>query len=115
MAGASPTAGSTCATCLRKFTVHFRRNDNLYKGDFGFDWIRDEYRYDQNYLIYTDNGDQLVKKGPYYLNNFNDLAKLYHAPNNILRPHGIVYYPAWLSLFVNHKKGDENSSIINKR
>ena len=27
---------------LPKFLVHFRRPDD-YRGEFGFDWIRDEY------------------------------------------------------------------------
>ncbi|MEK7739926.1 MAG: hypothetical protein AAB326_07845 [Pseudomonadota bacterium] len=111
--GASPAAGASCATCLRKFTVHFRRNDSLYKGGFGFDWIRDEYRYDQSYDVYDDNGNKNVKKGPYYLNNFNNLAEIYHAPKSILRPYGLVYYPAWLSLFAIAKKGVSSSSIIN--
>lgn len=49
--GASPTVGTSCATCLRKFTVHFRRPYNIgratnrYNGEFGFDWLRDEYIY----------------------------------------------------------------------
>lgn len=29
---------------LPKFLVHFRRPDD-YRGEFGFDWIRDEYIY----------------------------------------------------------------------
>ncbi|MCU4419304.1 zinc metalloprotease [Acinetobacter bereziniae] len=112
--GASPTAGTSCATCLRKFTVHFRRNESSYKGDFGFDWIRDEYRYDQNYDTYDDNGNKSVKKGPFYLNDFKNLAEAYHSPKNVLRPYGVVYYPAWLSLFAIAKKGLLSSSIINK-
>ena len=48
----SPPIGQTSTSCLRKFTIHFRRPDTLkeksnysYRGEYGFDWLRDEYIY----------------------------------------------------------------------
>ena len=47
----SPQIGQASTPCLRKFTIHFRRPAKLkqkkgappYKGEYGFDWLRDEY------------------------------------------------------------------------
>lgn len=48
----STPVGSTSTSCLRKFTVHFRRPPTLkqksnypYRGEYGFDWLREEYIY----------------------------------------------------------------------
>lgn len=49
--GTSPQIGTLSAYCIRKFTVHFRRPYEIgrpsdrYHGEFGFDWVRDEYIY----------------------------------------------------------------------
>ena len=34
----------TTGSCLKKFLVHFRRGSN-YKGEYGFDWVREDYIY----------------------------------------------------------------------
>ena len=48
----SSPIGSLSTSCLRKLTIHFRRPTKLkekknfpYKGEYGFDWLRDEYIY----------------------------------------------------------------------
>ena len=53
----SSKIGQTSTSCLQKFTIHFRRPDKLkqdqnapYRGEYGFDWLRDEYIYQKKNL-----------------------------------------------------------------
>lgn len=91
--GASPTAGTSCATCLKKFLVHFRRPQD-YSGNYGFDWLRDDYIYANKHIAKEGN----IKKALCL-----DIAKLkneYKADvKNPISPYGKEYFPAWLSLF----------------
>ncbi|KES14527.1 hypothetical protein GASC598B02_003200, partial [Gilliamella apicola SCGC AB-598-B02] len=48
----SSPIGQASTSCLQRFTIHFRRPAKLkqnknapYKGEYGFDWLRDEYIY----------------------------------------------------------------------
>ncbi|NUG81951.1 hypothetical protein HUN33_18205, partial [Acinetobacter bereziniae] len=52
--GASPTVGTSCATCLKKFLVHFRRPQD-YSGNYGFDWLRDDYIYANKFIAEASN------------------------------------------------------------
>ena len=64
---------------LPKFLVHFRRPDD-YRGEFGFDWIRDEY-------IYPIVKVAIDNKG--YTDNFMD----YYEPiSNSKSPIKISFY-----------------------
>jgi hypothetical protein len=114
--GASPTAGTSCATCLRKFTVHFRvsdSNDNRivngkyvnsdYDGSFGFDWLRDEYLYP---IISVD--DKNLK--PIFKGNPLKLISSYKdGQKSQMNPFGEQYIPSWLSMF-----SSTSSNQINK-
>lgn len=116
MAGASPTAGSTCATCLRKFTVHFRTLDvddnikvpgiknpvNNFDGTFGFDWMRNEYIYPMT-LVDGKRLPILISQLPKLMASYNEGIQL------PIKPFGSQYIPAWLAIF-----SDKNSDKINK-
>ena len=60
------------------YLIHFRRPDN-YKGEFGFDWMRDEYKN----ICY----------------NYNELKQEY-TPCQI---QGQEYFVPWLSMFPNQE------------
>lgn len=120
--GASPTAGTSCATCLRKFTVHFRvsdYNDNRlvngkyiksdYDGSFGFDWLRDEYIYP---IIPVDDKN----KRPIFKGNPLKLISSYKAgQKSQIKPFGEQYIPSWLAMFssVNSNEINKNGVILN--
>lgn len=91
--GSSGEKGNTCTSCIKKFIVNFRRPSD-YRGQYGFDWLREEYIYPV-YLIVEKNNDVL----PLSL-NVSNLKKEYRkdVPNPIT-PYGQEYFPAWLSLF----------------
>lgn len=92
---------------MKKFLAHFRRPED-YKGEYGFDWLRDEYIYPIETIIYDNVGpDKTVDTAP-YLNikdaickNPEDLKNDYKTKDviNPISPYGIDYYPAWLSIF----------------
>ena len=121
----SPPIGQTSTSCLRKFTIHFRRPDTLkeksnysYRGEYGFDWLRDEYIYpiekvDVDYispinLVYLNKVVPLCK-------NPDDLREEYKRDiKNSITPYGIDYYPAWLSIFAYNVKGNAGSTMHKK-
>ena len=111
----SPPIGQTSTSCLRKFTIHFRRPDKLkqkkgappYRGEYGFDWLRDEYIYPVKKVAYDevetpDNPEfketylelckEPIKLRQEYLKDIEPSGKEF-------KPHGQDYYPAWLSIF----------------
>ena len=116
----SSKIGQTSTSCLQKFTIHFRRPDKLkqdqnapYRGEYGFDWLRDEYIYpmetvgfnlftstpiEQKYtpLCRTKDIPDLKKE---YLKDVEPLIKEFKL-------HDQDYYPAWLSIFACNVQGD---------
>ena len=121
----SPPIGQTSTSCLRKFTIHFRRPDTLkeksnysYRGEYGFDWLRDEYIYP----IEKVDVDFKSNRNFVYLNkavplcrNPDDLREEYKRDiKNSITPYGIDYYPAWLSIFAYNVKGNAGSTMHKK-
>ena len=127
----SPPIGQTSTSCLRKFTIHFRRPDTLkeksnyiYRGEYGFDWLRDEYIYpiekvDIDYKVYKDPFTGNITTTPILLNRAvplcktpGDLLNEYKKDiKNSITPYGIDYYPAWLSIFACNVEGNAGSTI----
>ena len=108
--GASPTAGASCATCLRKFTVHFRHNEKDFDGGYGFDWLRNEY---VNNLKKVDG----ISYKNTFRGNISDLLAIYsEGQKTLIRPYGYNYIPAWLAIFpkTTSKQSASGSQEINK-
>ena len=116
---ASSLIGQTSTSCMRKFTIHFRRPKNLkqkkdappYKGEYGFDWLRDEYIYPIKWVFYDQVYDM---NNPLPINKYKELSL---NPKNLkteylkgiidpIKPHGHDYYPAWLSIFACDVQGN---------
>jgi len=129
---ASSLIGQASTSCMRKFTIHFRRPKKLkqkynfpYRGEYGFDWLRDEYIYPME-TVYADrwsstpsNPNQCMPLCKDYVdlkdNYLEDLDKI----GKKIQPHGQDYYPAWLSIFacnVTNKEAnrDAGSTMHNK-
>ena len=131
----SSKVGQTSTSCLRKFTIHFRRPDTLnensnysYRGEYGFDWLRDEYIYPMEVVDVKrlDNHYYYGPKDtePSYFNkaiplcvNPDKLREEYRYYNdkknkkNPFTPYGIDYYPAWLSIFACNVEGNAGSTM----
>jgi len=82
---------------LPKFLVHFRRPDD-YRGEFGFDWIRDEYIYPIVKVAIDNNGNPINQLKP-LCKDIQKLKNEYLKDTEHFSPYGIQYYPAWLSIF----------------
>ena len=109
----------TSTSCLQKFTIHFRRPDKLkqnqnapYRGEYGFDWLRDEYIYPIEEVLYDNCNDS---EPPIPINGYralclkSDQLKLEYLQVGIadpIQPHGQDYYPAWLSIFACDVQGN---------
>lgn len=91
--GSSPASGSSCATCLKKFLVHFRRPQN-YSGNYGFDWLRDDYILANKRIAKESNAKKALCFNVTKLKNEYKLGV-----KNPIAPYGVEYFPAWLSLF----------------
>ncbi|WP_228270960.1 hypothetical protein [Acinetobacter bereziniae] len=104
--GASPTAGTSCATCLKKFLVHFRRPQD-YSGNYGFDWLRDDYIYANKFIAEASNAKKPLRVDVQKLKN-----EYKTDVKNPISPYGQEYFPAWLSLFSYIE--DSNSPHISK-
>ena len=123
----SQQIGQTSTSCLRKFTIHFRRPDTLkeksnyiYRGEYGFDWLRDEYIYPMEKV---DVDFKSIKNFVYFnkavplCRNPDDLREEYRYYNdkknkkNPFTPYGIDYYPAWLSIFACNVEGNAGSTM----
>lgn len=91
-------------TSMRKFSVHFRRSPN-YTGEYGFDWLRDEYIYDLKTVAEVNAKTRL------YRGEVKNLIQEYTHFENVLVPylervekaHGEQYIPAWLAIFPSSK------------
>lgn len=121
----SSPIGTSSTSCLRKFTIHFRRPAKLkekknfpYKGEYGFDWLRDEYIYPiVNVLV-----DDTRSSYQYILNNPAPLcpkadqlrAEYQKDVKHPITPYGQDYYPAWLSIFACGVNGNANSTMHKK-
>ena len=120
---ASSLIGQTSTSCMRKFTIHFRRPKNLkqkkdappYKGEYGFDWLRDEYIYPMEWVFYDEVHDI---DNPLPINKYKELSL---NPENLkteylkdiidpIKPHGQDYYPAWLSIFACDVEGNNTDA-----
>jgi hypothetical protein len=113
--GSSPQIGTLSADCVRKFTVHFRRPYEIgqpsdrYHGEFGFDWVRDEYIYP---LLNIEGQKDTVLFTP-------DLNSLYKVLYRNVRVDDYLkdnssYFPSWLYFFASNHKGIYGSEEINK-
>ncbi|MEN7550771.1 hypothetical protein AAG747_22815 [Rapidithrix thailandica] len=84
---------------IRQFLVHFRRpsdyeNNNVTK-EYGFDWLRDEYIYPV---------ESVNRRTTPLCTDVERLKGEYSRDvTDPIRPYGVDYYPAWLSL----KEGKE--------
>ncbi len=118
----SPPIGQTSTSCLRKFTIHFRRPDTLkeksnysYRGEYGFDWLRDEYIYpiEKVDVDFKSNRDFVyLNKAVPLCKNPDDLREEYNRDiKNSITPYGIDYYPAWLSIFACNVTGNAGSTM----
>ncbi len=102
---------------LKKFLVNVRRPDD-YKGEYGFDWLRDEHIYPIETIGY-DNARSPFS-GPLnqqlaVCENPEDLKKEYKTKDvvNPITPYGEDYYPAWLSIFPDTTFNGLNEALLN--
>ena len=116
----SSKIGQTSTSCLQKFTIHFRRPDKLkqnndapYKGQYGFDWLRDEYIYPIEKIEYDKTTNPEYPVINYRLPLCIKPTKLREEYLKItdketcdFKPHGQDYYPAWLSIFACNVQGN---------
>lgn len=87
---------------MRKFSVHFRRPLKTYQGEYGFDWLRDEYIYDLKPVAEISNVPTRLYRG-----DVKNLIQEYTHFENVFVPylervekaHGEQYIPAWLAIF----------------
>ncbi|CAM9193237.1 M43 family zinc metalloprotease [Acinetobacter bereziniae] len=111
----SPKLGTLSADCVRNFTVHFRRPYEIgrpsdrYHGEFGFDWVRDEYIYP---LLNIEGKKDTVLIVPNYSSlyqvMYSNTDSTYHLKDNF------SYFPSWLYFFASNYKGIYGSEEINK-
>ncbi|MGB0881038.1 MAG: hypothetical protein ACPGTO_10765 [Polaribacter sp.] len=91
----------TIAPVLKKFMVHFRRPSS-YQGEYGFDWLRDEYIYPVETVAKDHSGNP--HNAPLELcDDISSIKREYKTTDvlNPITPYGNDYYPAWLTLFPN--------------
>ncbi|WP_051285053.1 hypothetical protein [Aequorivita capsosiphonis] len=90
---------------LKKFMIHFRRGKTFtnkkkytttYAGQYGFDWLRDEYIYPIVEVTHDNNGVAIKAKKPLCL---DPTALKTEYLDTSIKPHGSDYYPAWISIF----------------
>ncbi|WP_378172708.1 DUF4280 domain-containing protein [Aquimarina sp. SS2-1] len=98
---------------LKKFLVNVRRPDD-YKGEYGFDWLRDEYIYPIETVVFDNDGTSLNQLMP-ICKNPEDLKNEYKIKDvvNPITPYGVEYYPAWLSIFSDASNGHINEVDLN--
>ena len=115
---ASQPIGQASTSCLRKFTIHFRRPEILkqnknapYKGEYGFDWLRDEYIYPIKEIKYDKHPTNFLKKIknkklPLCLKPKKLKEEYKKDVESPIKPYEQDYYPAWLSIFACNVQGD---------
>lgn len=95
---------------LPRFFVHFRRAESValsnpislkYKGEFGFDWLRDEYIYDVN-MVHALNKHAALFQGETVSKLIEQYTHFNRKPieeiKEILTYNDDPYIPSWLSL-----------------
>jgi hypothetical protein len=87
-------------TILKKFLVHFIRHKD-YKGEYGFDWLREEYLYPIETVTHNNNAVAINAAKPLCLDTAKLKAEYKKDVLNPIQPYGVAYYPAWLSIFPN--------------
>ena len=98
----SGNANNTCATCLRKFTINFRRKyEDLkgvssYTGEYGFDWLRDEY---YNPILELKDNTKTKIFDIEMISGVADLKESYKKGVKLVSPFGVEYFPSTLSIF----------------
>ena len=119
----SSKIGQTSTSCLQKFTIHFRRPDKLkqdqnvpYRGQYGFDWLRDEYIYPMETVMFNQFTSTSIEQKYTPLCRTIDIPDLKEEylkdveppgnPEKKFKPHDQDYYPAWLSIFACNVQGD---------
>ena len=114
----SSLIGKASTSCLRRFTIHFRRPDTLkqkqnapYKGEYGFDWLRDEYIYPIEKIKYDNhltNARKKIKNKilPLCLKPKKLKEEYKKDVENPIKPYEQDYYPAWLSIFACDVQGN---------
>lgn len=83
---------------LKKFLIHVRRPAD-YKGEYGFDWVRDEYIYPLFFIERDNNGSSCMSNLPLADNVAAVKSTYLKDVKSPVKPYGKDYYPAWLSLF----------------
>ena len=94
----SSVSGGNHQTQLKKFLVHFRRPKD-YRGEYGFDWLREEYIY-QLVTVTNDNDGSPINRKVTLCKGVDSLKEKYREDVvNPINPYGKEYFPAWLSIF----------------
>lgn len=112
----SSNVNSSCATCLRRFTIHFRRDYKIfdtpttYGGEFGFDWLRDEYINPMLETIESEFYPVFVDTSKYGVER---LKSTYKDGIKVIMPFGKEYVPASINLFPEKFVKDNNKSNLN--
>lgn len=113
--GSSPTVGSTCDTCLQKFTIHFRRcEDNIYDGSYGFDWYRPEYF--KKLTNYRPNAATKFGNKVALVSGSIQSLKATYTQDQITKisPFGTEYIPAWLAMYPSSQEDNNSSNPVNQ-
>lgn len=84
---------------LKKFLVNIRRPDD-YMGEYGFDWLRDEYIYPIEMVQFDYDGTPINSNVPICRDPQN-IKNEYKSKDvlNPITPYGEDYYTSWLSIF----------------
>ncbi|WP_314809493.1 hypothetical protein [Capnocytophaga granulosa] len=94
----SSVSGGNHQTQLKKFLVHFRRPKD-YRGEYGFDWLREEYIYPL-VTVTNDNDGSPINRKVTLCKGVDSLKEKYREDVvNPINPYGKEYFPAWLSIF----------------
>lgn len=115
----SPKIGQSSSNCIRNFTVQFRRPYEIgmppdnYNGEYGFDWVRDEYIYPL--LSIGGKKDTVIDilGTPRFVHS--ELYKVFYHDVNTRINFPSRYFPSWLYIFATDCKGVYGSEEINKQ
>ena len=95
----NPPQRPATVTVMKKFLVHFSRPSD-YQGEYGFDWLREEYIYPLVNVTHDNQSNAISAATTALSRNIGTLKQEYlRDVKNPVMPHGVTYYPAWLSIF----------------